>query len=267
MKRRSRSRARLIASVVVVTLGAVTLGVPAPLLAQQTEWDAGQLFATRAQLEEMLRKFESASRAAGYSEATRSIADDEAELIRYRLVEGDFEVGDEIQLTVVGQTALTNKFVVAPGRILILPDIEEFPLRGLLRSELKEALTRHLARFYRDPQVYVQTSIRVQAVGEIGQPGFKMVSADQRFPDVLASLGQPTRSANLDKIRVMRGKETIWDGAPLQEAIIEGRTVDQLNLRAGDIIEVPAVARRDIRAILQSLYFLVPLSLAITRIF
>ncbi|MCI0432488.1 MAG: hypothetical protein L0271_02395 [Gemmatimonadetes bacterium] len=236
----------------------------APLAAQTGDADAGLLYATRAQLESLLRTREAT---AGYSDAVREIAEDEADLIRHRLVEGDFEVGDQITLTVPGNTPLTSTFTVAPGRLLLLPEIPELPLRGLLRSELRDSLTAHIARYYRDPQVFVTTSIRLRVDGEVGQPGFHVVSADQRFPDMLASVGQPSRTANMDKIRIKRGKETIWDGEALQTALIEGRTLDQLNLRAGDMIEVPGQSQRDIGALLRSLYYLVPLSLAISRIF
>lgn len=239
-------------------------GLAAPVAGQTGETDPGLLHATRAQLEVLLRTFEATT---GYSEAVREIHEDEADLIRYRLVEGDFEIGDQITLTVPGNTALTASFTVAPGRILLLPDIPEFPVRGLLRSELREALTKHIARYYRDPQVFVTTSIRLRVDGEVGQPGFHVVAADQRFPDMLAGVGQPSRTADMEKIRVKRGKETIWDGEALQTALIEGRTLDQMNLRAGDLIEVPGQSSRDFGAILRSLYYLVPLSVAISRIF
>ena len=44
-------------------------------------------------------------------------------------------------------------------------------------------------------------------------------------------------------------------------------TVDQLSLRAGDMIDVPAVKTRNIGQMIRDLYFLVPVSLAIMRIF
>ncbi len=236
----------------------------APVSAQTGDTDGGLMYATRAQLMDLLGRLETTT---GYSDVVREITKDEAELIRYRLEEGDFEIGDQIVLTVPGNTALTATFTVAPGRLLLLPEIPEFPLRGLLRSELREALKAHVGKYYRDPQVFVTTSIRLRVDGEVGQPGFHVVTADQRFPDMLASVGQPERTANMEKIRIKRGKETIWDGEALQTALIEGRTLDQMNLRAGDLIEVPAQSRRDIAGLLRSFYYLIPLSLAVSRIF
>jgi hypothetical protein len=41
-------------------------------------------------------------------------------------------------------------------------------------------------------------------------------------------------------VKIKRAKEVIWDGDRLREAMIEGRTLDQLSVRAGDAIDVPA---------------------------
>ena len=255
-------------SAILVLVLAAAAVLPAGLLAQTQNWEAGQLYASRAELEAMLARFEGASAATIYSEAVRMPAGDEADLIRDRLRDGDFEVGDQITLTVAGQTGLTGIFTVAPGRLLLLPDLEEaMPLAGLLRSELHDSLSAFVAKYYRDPQVFVQTSMRLQAVGEIGNIGYQVVPAEARLPDVIATLGQPTRGADLDKMKIRRGDETIWEGEALQTAIVQGRTMDQLSLRAGDVIEIPAVTNRNIGQMIRSLYYLVPLSFAIMRLF
>jgi protein involved in polysaccharide export with SLBB domain len=243
------------------------LALSATPSAAQDPLDAGQLYATRAELQAMLAKFEDARGAAVYSDRIRAIASDEASLIRLRLRDGDFEVGDVITLTVAGQATLSAEFTVAPGRVLILPEIGAMPLTGLLRSELPDSARAFIARYIKNPQVYVQSSMRIQAVGEIGQPGYHSVSAEARLPDVIALLGQPTRGAKLEDMKIRRGKETIWDGDALQDAIVQGRTLDQLSLRAGDIIEIPEIPTRNIGQMIRGLYYLVPLSLALLRLF
>jgi len=243
--------------------------------AQTGNWDAGQLFATRAELEAMLRSFENVrtapvsadGTAQGYSEVMRAIAEDEAELIRQRLRDGDFEVGDQISVTVTDQPTLSAQFTVAAGRLLVFPTIGAMPLTGLLRSELPDSVRAFIARFIRDPQVYVQSSMRIQVFGEVTNPGYHLVSADARLPDVLAQVGQPTKAARIERMRVKRGDETIWSGDALQTAIVEGRTLDQLSLRAGDVIELPGASSFRIGTILQGLYYFLPLGFAISRIF
>jgi Polysaccharide biosynthesis/export protein len=248
----------------IVLASAVTAS---PAAARQDPLNAGQLYATRAELAAMLAKFDDARGATVYSDRIRDIASDEADLIRLRLRDGDFEVGDVITLTVPGQPTLSAPFTVAPGRVLILPEIGAMPLNGLLRSELQDSAHAFIARFVKNPQVFVQSSMRIQAAGELGQPGYHSVSAEARLPDVIAQLGQPTRTAKLQDMKIRRGKETIWDGDALQDAIVQGRTMDQLSLRAGDIIEIPAAQTRNIGSLIRDLRYVLPLTLLLVRLF
>ena len=241
--------------------------MPATASAQGGNWEAGQLYATRADLEAMVARFDRETDSELYSDAVRAIARDEADLIRTRLRDGDFEVGDVITLTVAGQASLTNAFTVAPGRMLIMPDLPAMSLAGLLRSELRDSVTAFIGRYVRDPQVFIMTSIRIQATGEIGSPGYHSVSADSRLPDVIAELGQPTGGAEIDKMVIKRRGDKIWDGEALQDALVEGRTLDQLSLRAGDVIDIPSNQKRNFGQLIRDLYYLVPLSFAIMRLF
>lgn len=242
-----------------------------PATAQvRTDWDAARLHATREQLQALLATFEQGSSQSGYSDAVRRIARSEADLIRDRLEEGDFQVGDQIDLSVTGIQALTTTFTVSEGRVLLLPEIGAVPLRGLLRSELQEGLTEHLRKFIRDPEVFARAKIRLSVWGSVGNPGYHVVPSDMLLTDVLASAGQPTQGARQDEMKIKRGDEVIWEGDALAQAIIDGRTLDQMNLRAGDQIEVPGASTgrtTSFLANLRNLAYIVPLALAISRLF
>jgi protein involved in polysaccharide export with SLBB domain len=73
----------------------------------------------------------------------------------------------------------------------------------------------------------------------VGAPGFYLLSSDELLTDALMRAGGPTGDAKVTSIRIERGDRKIWEGDPLQQAIAEGRTLDQLNLQAGDRIVVP----------------------------
>jgi protein involved in polysaccharide export with SLBB domain len=236
--------------------------------AQQPAADGASLQATREQLQAMLERFEQGARAEQYSEQVRQIARAEADLIRRRLEEGDVQVGDQIELTVTGMPSLTNTFTVSEGRVLQLPDVGPVPLKGLLRSELQTGIREYLGRFIVEPQVFVRSLIRISVRGAVGSPGYKVVPSDVLLTDVLAQAGQPTSTARIDEIRIVRGDDVIWDGASLQQAITEGRTIDQLNLRAGDLIEVPdtQASRGVLSRLASSLMYVVPLAVAIAGI-
>jgi protein involved in polysaccharide export with SLBB domain len=215
----------------------------------------------------MLSKFQEASDSKGYSDAVRTIAQDEAELIKVRLTDGDFQVGDQVVLTVAGQPKLTATFPVSTGRVILLPDIGEVSLAGLLRSELQEGLKTRLAKYIRNPEVYAKSQIRLGIFGEIGNPGYHTIPAEMVITEVLMTAGGPTRTAKQKDMKIRRGNHVIWEGDALQRAMIEGRTVDQMNLRAGDEIEMPGASQRSWGAVLRSVAYLVPLGFAISRLF
>lgn len=260
------SQRRNVALLVPVVLGlaAAPVGAQSP---DATDWEAGRLYATRQSLEQMLGKFEEASDSKGYSDAVRNIAQGEAGLIRTRLTEGDFQVGDQILLTVAGQPQLTATFPVSTGRVILLPDIGEVSLAGLLRSELREGLETRLAKYIRNPEVYAKSQIRLGIFGEIGNPGYHIIPAEMVITEVLMTAGGPSRTAKQKDMKIRRGNQVIWEGDPLQRAMIEGRTVDQMNLRAGDEIEVPGTTQRNWATVLRSIAYLVPLGFAISRLF
>jgi hypothetical protein len=92
------------------------------------------------------------------------------------------------------------------------------------------------------------------------------VSADALVTEVLMESGGPTRRSALKQMRISRGGQVIWGGAPLQEALIEGRTLDQLSMQAGDEIYVPTMTSR-LDILRTTLGIGIPLIALLTRIF
>jgi len=195
---------------------------------------------SRAELEHLLSEYEAALGSSAYSDAFKERARREAEVIRTRLREGDLQVGDQVIMTVRGETELSTSYTVAPGRVLILPSLGEIPLAGVLRSELDRHLTEQLGRFIREPVVHSQALIRMYISGEVNKPGFYVVPASSLVGDAIMLAGGPTRTARMDDIEIRRADRVLWDGDMLQDAIVEGRTLDQLSVHAGDRLEVPA---------------------------
>lgn len=205
-------------------------GLPAGLRAQDTRRSQ----ATRSELQASLGELEKYAASSGYSSRLRGEKSREAAMIRARLEEGDLQVGDQIEINVVGQPAFSDTFVVALGRILTLPGLPDIPLQGVLRSEAQEYLTKQLSRYIREPQVRVRTKIRLSVVGSVGRQGFYQIPADVRADDAIMAAGGPAPDADLKKVFVRRGTTEIWTQDALLEAMRQGLTLDQLNLRAGD---------------------------------
>jgi len=217
-------------ALLLMTTGAVTA---------QRGWDATGVQLTRAELQELLARYEETANSSAYSGEVRAQARDEAALIRTRLEEGDLRVGDRIQLTVEGQTDLTGEFAVVAGRVLVLPAIGEVSVSGILRSELQDHLGREIGRYIRDPIVRARSLIRLEVIGAVGSQGFYTIPSDILITDALMQAGGPAPTADLEKIRIERNRQVIWSSARLRRAMQEGRTLDQLSIRAGDGIIVP----------------------------
>jgi protein involved in polysaccharide export with SLBB domain len=219
--------------------------VALPLAAQRPDWDAQRFQVSRESLQVLLTRLDETARSPVYSAKLRMRTRFEAALIRDRLENGDFNIGDRIELTVEGETALTDTFTVDDGRVLNIPSIGAVPLSGVLRSELAGHVREQLRRFVTNPVVRARALIRVSILGEVRTPGFYTVPVEMLLDQALMVAGGPTPLARLDQIRVERGRQTLWEGESLEQAIAEGRTLNALAVRAGDRIVVPKQGQRN----------------------
>ncbi len=152
---------------------------------------------------------------------------------------GDVQVGDRILLRVEGDDSLTDTFTVEAGPALQLRAIGKVSLAGVRRADLESYLARELAKYLRTPVVHAHVLVRVAILGEVEHPGFYAVPADLVLGDALMRAGGPTRDSKVERLRVERDRAVIWEGERLRRAIAEGKTLDQMGLKAGDQIVVP----------------------------
>ncbi len=251
-----------------VATAAMLSVLAAPLAAQEpvSRADAPRLADSRERLEEVLASLEQRLATEDLHEEDRAFLSREVDVLRARLTEGDFHVGDQVELVVRNEEELSDTFTVAPGPLLVLPIGGEMELAGLLRSELEPALTAHLGRYIRDPQVRAQALVRISILGEVSRPGFYVIPANVSITEAFTVSGGPTRGANLDGVRVERRGSRVWDGESMEIAMNEGRTFDQMGIRAGDQLVVPE--RRSTGDILRILLISIPTTIfALSRIF
>jgi len=204
-------------------------------------WDAKTFQMSRAELEELLDRYESVLNSPGYSPELKADAAQSAELIRGRLEQGDFRVGDRIVVRLEGTRAgtLPDTLLVEEGPSLDIPNMGVVSLKGVLRSELTDHLTRELGQYIRDPSLTAQSLIRLSVQGAVGTPGFYVFPSEMLLSDVLMMAGGPGPQSDLEDIRVRRGSTELMTGDEVQAALDEGRSLDQLGLQAGDELTVP----------------------------
>jgi len=189
--------------------------------------DVHQAEATRAQLESLYARLTPKQKV--YAEAVA---------LKERLDEGDFQVGDRINLTVRGDTALSGAFVVDQARAINLPNIGEIPLTGVLRSELQAHLDTVLSRYIRSPEITTESLMRVAVVGQVGRPGFYYLPAVSLTADAITAAGGLTGTSDLKKSTVARNGQVLISSEQFAQQMSTGRTLDQMNLQSGDEIRV-----------------------------
>ncbi len=190
----------------------------------------------------------------------------EAFLLRSRLTKGDFQDGDRIVVTLLGSVSYNDTITVRAGRMLPLPKMADLPLDGVLRSELTERMTSHLAKYLRDSSVRATPLLRLAILGDVRTPGFYYTSADVLLSDVIMKAGGPGVSAELSKMTIRRSGETIWDAQDTRAALADGLSLDRLHLRAGDEVYLPQQSKRSYTTILYAVTTLASLAFTIAQL-
>jgi protein involved in polysaccharide export with SLBB domain len=209
-----------------------------------------RLHATRAELEQLLAVYEQRAAASDIRAEQRISSEADAARVRARLQEGDFQPGDEVTVFVDGHPEISETYTVDASRSIIVPGVGAIPLRGVLRSELDEYLGNYLGQYVRSPRVRAGSTIRVMVLGSVGKPGYYSVPSHALITDVIDVAGGTGPNSRLTRIRLERDGRRLMPESELQDAIIEGRTLDQLNVQAGDRIVVPQTRGVQVREIL-----------------
>lgn len=227
--------------------------------------------ATREHLQERLAEAEKIVASPGYSGRIKSIKRKEITLLKSRLEDGDLQPGDQVALQVAGDSLLTGTFVVTPNRVLPLPGLGDIPVKGVLRTEVPGYLTTELKKYLKNPTVTAQTTMRLSFLGAVGRPGYYQMPAEILVDSAIMAAGGPSGGTDPAKTKVERSGVEVLSPEGFRQAVIEGRTLDQLNLRAGDEIIVggertPGV-RRGIMAVLPYLGAAASFGFLVTRLF
>ena len=163
---------------------------------------------------------------------------DELKAVKDRLAHGDLQPGDRIALRVIGEQSLTDTFTVKPTRTILLPNIGEIRVDGVLRSELNDYLKKQIGRYIRDPQLDATALVRISLSGAVGKPGFYNLPADVLASDAIMAAGGPGNRGDPAKTEILRGGLVVVSKDQAREAIQKGESLDQLNIQSGDEIVV-----------------------------
>jgi protein involved in polysaccharide export with SLBB domain len=199
-----------------------------------------QLYMSRTELASLLDFYEQSAASPAYSERLQARAEVQGEIVRARLEEGDFRVGDRIVVVLESPgIASSDTFLVQEGNVVRFPDLGEVDLTGVLRSELGGELEQFLGRYLREPRFQSTSLVRIQLAGAVSRPGFYTMPSETPLPDAIMLAGGPVGDVDLSGIRIERRGSRILTGDRVQDALADGRTLDQVGLQGGDRIVVP----------------------------
>lgn len=221
-------------------LAALCLALPAgPLGAQGGPTRPATRSSSRADIESAAAELDQLAASTAYGERLRARARADAAVLRARLTDGDFKVGDRIMLVVEGQIVVNDTLSVLDGARLMVPGFRAVSLAGVLRSELETKLRSELTDVVRQATVTARPLIRLAVFGAVGQPGYVSVPAETTVDELLMVAGGPTATAEIEALRLVRSDTVLVGPAAIRAAVAQGRTVGALDLTDGDALFVP----------------------------
>lgn len=174
-----------------------------------------------------------------HSERARRSARDRAMAVRARLVEGDFRIGDRIEVRVGGEVPLMDTVTVLQDRRVLLRGIREVSLAGILRSELQLKLRADVIEVVRNATVGARPLMRDAVFGSVVRPGYLTVAGETTLDELLSLSGGLVPTAAVDRVTINRADTTLLSRQEDRLAIASARALDALELRDGDVLDVP----------------------------
>lgn len=164
--------------------------------------------------------------------------------------------GDEIIISLWGETQLVHNLTVSKNGDFYIPNVGLVTVNGLTLNELKSKLFSVLSEVYaslKQSDVGVGTkldvstgklrSVKVYVLGEVNTPGGYTLPAMSSSFTALYYCGGPSLNGSLRDVRVMRKGKNIAS-VDFYDYLITGNKSKDIRLEDEDIIYIPPVGKR-----------------------
>jgi polysaccharide export outer membrane protein len=156
---------------------------------------------------------------------------------------GLIQVGDTIDVRVLGQEQMSAKVKVRPDGQVRLPFLDDLQAAGQTPKALGEMIEKRLKEYINAPVVTVgveaATPVPVSVLGEVAKPGKFPFEPSLTVLDAIALAGGMTEYAHKDRVYVLRGQpeptRIRFDTRRLMRG--EGRGL-AFNLEPGDMVVI-----------------------------
>ncbi|MCH7827098.1 MAG: SLBB domain-containing protein [Bacteroidetes bacterium] len=165
--------------------------------------------------------------------------------------------GDEIVITLWGETQIVQNITVTKEGNLYIPDVGLVNVRGLTFRQLKTKLTKVLSKSYSSidatgkdrgsTHLNVSTgnlrTVKIYILGEVTTPGgYTLPSLSSSFTALYYS-GGPTINGSFRNIKILRRGKTVGI-VDLYDYLVKGDQSKDIRLEDEDIVFVPPVGKR-----------------------
>ncbi|MGD1007004.1 MAG: SLBB domain-containing protein [Ignavibacteriaceae bacterium] len=160
--------------------------------------------------------------------------------------------GDELILTLWGETQLVHDLTVSKDGDIYIPEIGLVNVNGLSFNELKTNLFNRLSQSYSSlsngkTHFSISTgelrSVQVYVLGEVNKPGGYTLPALSSAFTALYYCGGPAINGSLRKVKILRGGNVVSE-IDLYNYLLNGDKSKDIKLQDEDIIFIPPVNRR-----------------------
>lgn len=160
--------------------------------------------------------------------------------------------GDIIEIMVYRHDDLKKTVQVDTSGKITYPLVGDIQAGGVSIFQLRDKIRDGLSEYIKEPQVTVSvTSVQSQKVyvlGEVGKPGAFALNTPMSALEAITSAGGFTTDAKDGSVVVIRGKRDNPQliKLDLQSALKEGNVSQDIQLKGGDIVFVPATFIADV---------------------
>ncbi len=165
--------------------------------------------------------------------------------------------GDEIIISLWGETQLVQNLVVSKNGDIYIPNVGLVSVNGLTMKELKSKIFERLSKVYAsllpgkrgEASTFLNIStgqlrsVKIYVLGEVAKPGGYTLPALSSAFTALYYSGGPTINGSLRDVEVVRDGSVV-DHIDLYNYLISGDQSGDVRLNEGDIVFVPPVGKR-----------------------
>ena len=179
--------------------------------------------------------------------------------------------GDELEISMFRHDDMTKKVRILPDGKIHYPLVGEIKAEGLSANQLRDKLREGLLKYYVDPQVSViVTSIGSQKIfvlGEVNKPGVFQLDRPKTIVEAISEAAGFTLDAKLRTVLLIRGGPSnpnpSYSVLDLEKTLKERDMTQNVSLRQGDIIYVPATEIANVERFFERIWAIIPVHLGI----